>query len=336
MTTRIYFTKDVIPGMRLAVPAVGDDGTVLLAENTVLTSAHIDRLLRFGVRTVRVYANFNDIYADTLEIISDRFSNIRYFKEVPLPDMEQLAACAIEPMIESAGIINNLLRVRVEDDPIFKHSLNVAVISGMIAKWLGLDAKTTKEVILGALLHDIGKTQVPLEIINKPGHLSTEETLIIQLHPFKGAELLENSDRVSPNVVAAILQHHEKIDGSGYPYRLTGEQIQLPAKIIAVADIYDAMTSERTYNRKRTPFEVMEVVSQDMFNKLDVEVCTTFLRNVTDYFIGNIVQLSNGDIAEVIMRGNFQASRPLVRTDDGKIINLETEKGIAITALVHQ
>lgn len=131
----------------------------------------------------------------------------------------------------------------------------------------------------------------------------------------------------------SILQHHERMDGGGYPGRLCGDDIHDYPRIIAVADIYDAMTSERVYHSKDTPFTVVEMISKDAFGKLDPAVCTVFLNNVKDYFIGNLVELSDGRKAEVVFLGQYQAARPVVRTQSGEFLDLERRKDISIIDL---
>jgi len=223
--------------------------------------------------------------------------------------------------------------VQRRDDYTFHHSLDVAVLCGVVGRWLGYKGEELKDLVLAGLLHDIGKTQIPLEILRKPGKLTPEETKIMQLHTTRGYNLVKELD-LPAAVTYAVLQHHEREDGSGYPLQVTGDKIHPFAKLIAVIDIYDAMTCDKVYRKKVTPFEAVETITRDMYDKLDPNICAVFLNNVRDYFIGNTVLLSDGREAEVVYLGQYISSRPVVRTEDGLFIDLEQRKELSIVRLL--
>lgn len=237
-------------------------------------------------------------------------------------------------MVESIGVINHLHMVSRQGDYTLHHSVNVALICGVLGRWLGYNERELTDLVLSGLLHDIGKTQISLEILNKPGKLSEEEMNIMQTHPSVGYKMLRENTNLSANICYGVLQHHERLDGSGYPFKIQGNQIHKYAKIIAIADIYDAMTSNSAYRTKATPFSVVEVMTEEMFNKLDATICTVFLNNVRDYFVGNIVKLSDGRNVEVVYLGQSAGTRPTVRTQDNQFIDLERRKDIQIVDLV--
>jgi putative nucleotidyltransferase with HDIG domain len=247
--------------------------------------------------------------------------------------MKEVAESSIEPFIDTSGILNHLHSVRRQDDYTFHHSMNVAILCGVIGRWIGYRAEEFKDLVLAGLLHDIGKTQIPFEILKKPGRLSSEEMEIMQFHTTRGYNLIKELDLPRP-ILFAVLQHHERDDGSGYPLKVTGERVHPFAKIVAVADIYDAMTSDRVYKKKTTPFQAADAIFQEMYNKLDPNICTVFLNNVRDYFIGNVVELSDGRDAEVVYVREFPTVRPTVKTKDGEFIDLDKQKSISIVKLV--
>ena len=348
-----YSIDEAEPGMEIGRMVLTQDDKVILSEGTILTESMLQGLRFWNINTVfikellsstskidfsipetAVQKNFYAEYENTVNVVKNSFSKIRFFKDVPLADMQELASNSIEPLINSTGVINHLNMVRRQDDYTFHHSVNVAIISGLLGKWLGCSDSEMKDLVLAGLLHDIGKTQIPLEILNKPGKLATDEMKIMQQHTTRGYKLLQEKMELPDGVVHGILQHHERADGSGYPLAVQGCQIHKYAKIIAVADIYDAMTSDRVYHRKSTPFTVVEMIVEEMFNKLDPEIVTVFLNNVRDYFIGNIVELSDGRQAEVIYLGQFMAARPIVLTEDKEYIDLERDKTISIVKVV--
>ena len=348
-----YPLNEAKPGMEIGRMVLTQDDKVILSEGTILTESILQGLNFWNITTVfikealssepgidfsipetAVQKKFYADYDKTVSALKDSFTKIRFFKEVSLAAMQDLAGNAIEPLINSHGVINHMNLVRRQDDYTFHHSINVAIICGVLGKWLGYTGEEWKNLILAGLLHDIGKTQIPLEILNKPGKLLPEEMEIMQLHTTRGYKLLRDKSEIPIGVIHGILQHHERFDGSGYPLAVPGNQIHRYAKIIAIADIYDAMTSDRVYHRKSSPFAVVEMIVGEMFDKLDPEIVTIFLNNVRDYFIGNIVELSDSRQAEVIYLGQFMAARPIVVTEDKEYIDLERNKTLSIVKVI--
>lgn len=348
--TKRYWLDEVEPGMELSGSLVTENGKFALGEGTILTPNLIGRLRGWGVEYVEVRVvdetkerepvrlsalqkAVSENYNDTVSTLKRSFETVRFFKQVPLKEMKELADTTIEPFINTSGALNHLLVVHRKDDYTFHHSINVAVLCGILGRWLGYRGEELKEVVMAGLLHDIGKTQIPLEILRKPGALSETEMELMRLHTTRGYNLIKEMN-LPPTIAFAILQHHEREDGSGYPLKVTGERIHPIAKIVAVADIYDAITSETVYRKKRTPFEAVDALVKDMYNKLDPNICTVFLNNVRDYFVGNVVALSDGREAEVVYLGQFTSARPVVKTEDGEFIDLEQNKELSILELV--
>lgn len=347
---RRYLIDEVEPGMELSGSLVTDNGKFALGEGTLLTPNLIERLKGWGVECVEVrvtieggerepvrlseqQAAVSENYNETVSTLRRSFETVRFFKQVPLQEMRELADTALDSFINTSGALNHLLIVHRKDDYTFHHSINVAVLCGILGRWLGYRGEELRELVMAGLLHDIGKTQIPLEILRKPGMLTGAEMEVMRLHTTRGYNLVKDMG-LPAAVTFAILQHHEREDGSGYPLKVAGERIHPMAKIVAVADIYDAITSETVYRKKRTPFEAVEALMKDMYDKLDPNVCTAFLNNVRDYFIGNIVVLSDGREAEVVYLGQYTAARPVVKTTDGEFIDLEQKKELSICELV--
>jgi len=347
--------SSVVPGMQISKMILSGDGKILLEEGTVLTASLIDRLKFWGISFVDIREQaaapasaliyfdlpepeardeFRKGYQSTVAVLNQSFDAVRYSNEVQIKQMRELADESIDQLVTATGVISHLHMVHRPDDYTFHHSVNVSVISGLLGKWAGYTGENLKDLILAGLLHDIGKAQVPLEILNKPVGLSPEEMELMQSHASSGFQLLKKTGHVSNGVMLGVLQHHERMDGSGYPLGVAGEKIHPYARIIAVADIYDAVTSDRVYRRRETPFAVAEMLIGEMFNKLDPAICTTFLNNIRDYFVGNIVRLSDGREAKVVYLGKFMGARPVVQAENGEFIDLETCKEISIKELV--
>ncbi len=339
--------EDAKDGMELADIILADNGRIILSPGTLLTGLLIEKLKWWGISEVKIKLLSEDTeqvhsfdqafhrnYNSTVAEVRKAFQTIRYFKEISLEEMFQLQKKNIDPLLNSPGIISNLYKVRRIDDYTFHHSINVAVLSGILGRWLGYKGDDLNKLVLAGLLHDVGKTQIPLKILNKPGKLSAQEMNIMQLHTKQGYKLLSVVENLPQEILFVSLEHHERLDGSGYPLEIKSSKIHPYAKIIAVCDIYDAMTSDRVYKQKVTPFEVLETIAEDMYGRLDPEICTTFLKNVREYFIGNHILLNDGRKGRVIQSGLFLSSRPVVQTEDGEFIDMETNSGIKIIDVI--
>ena len=281
-----------------------------------------------------IQQNFLDGYSRNVNKVKNAFKSIHHLKQISGTEMFDLAKSNILPLINTSGAINHLQLLGGQDEYSLEHSLNVAIICGVLGRWLGYKDAELEQLILAGLLHDVGKIELPNELINKKNKLTTKEMNIMKLHTEIGGRLLKNSSDIPDNILSGVLQHHERMDGSGYPHHLKGNDIHPFAKIIAVADVYDALSSDCLYKRKANPFDLLETIHDDLFNKLDSTVCSVFMNHVKDYFNENIVELSNGKTAEVVKMGHFLNSRPMVKTNNGTFIDLEKEKNIKIVKLI--
>jgi putative nucleotidyltransferase with HDIG domain len=349
--TKHHLLSEVQPGMILARPVVSDDMSILLNENTVLTdsmlallktwniqSLYIKEIIRESGHNVYGFVSereaFAKKYTDIIRTLKDAFEKTRYFKEVPLGQIQELADQTIESLVDASGVISHLASVRATDDYTFRHSLNVGVIAGLLGKWLKVRGKVLREIVLAGLLHDIGKTQIPLQILNKPGQLSAEEMAVIKEHPTRGYNLIEDTDRIPQSVKLCVLQHHERLDGSGYPAALKDRDIADYARIIAVADMYDAMTSQRVYRGALTPFSVVAEVFGEMFARLDPAVALPFVSHVRDSLVGFMVRLSDGTEARVVYLDKDRPAQPVVKLAGGDYIDLEKRKDLTIIEVI--
>lgn len=347
--TKRYKIGDVKPGMELGGSLITENRKFALGEGTILTASLIERLKGWGVDVVDIRQTVDTSakeaplteaqeavssdYHDTVLSLKKSFETIRFSKQVPYKEMKELADTSLERFISTTGIFNHLQMVRRRDDYTFHHSVDVAVMCGVVGSWLGYRGDELKDLVLAGLLHDIGKTQIPLAILRKPAQLNPQEMEVMRLHTVRGYNITKDLG-LPAAVNYAILQHHEREDGSGYPLQVKGDKIHPFAKIVAIVDIYDAMTSDKVYRKKTTPFAAVETVMRDMYDKLDPNICTIFLNNVRDYFIGNVVLLSDGREAEVVYLGKSISARPVVKAEDGEFIDLEQRKGLSIIQVI--
>lgn len=339
------------PGMILGKPACREDGTVMLDEGHELTIGLLERLTSWGVRfldvretvsdadaptafianyqpVVEQYQAFAETYRDVIDTVSHVFEDARYFRKVPLAKFRELTKCSIMDLMNAPNTLSFIHLIYNENSPGYQHSLSVSVLSGVLARWMGYSETETEDIILAGLLHDIGKTQLPPEIADNQA-LTDDEMEVMRTHPTLGYKLLSELESFPLSILSAVLQHHERMDGTGYPLGLRGNQIHPYAQVIAVADAYDALTS-RTYLRRLTPFEAVAVLRTEMFEQLNPEICTVFLHNLRTYLIGQYVTLSDGRLAEVVFLGNDLVQLPVVRTMDGTFIDLAKDPSVYI------
>jgi putative nucleotidyltransferase with HDIG domain len=355
--------QDAEPGMILAYPVINLTGRVVLAEGTVLTEKIINRLQNWQIVAIdildtdelpsvpitektttsssekptisKLQENFGTSYAENIKEFGAIFEQVRYMTVIPITEMQKMAEKSFRKLSLQPCAVSLLYTAAADESRIVQHSLNVAVIAGALGHWLGLPIKSLHDLILSALLHDIGKTKAPLELINKKLYqLTTKEFEIIQRHTIEGYKLLNKKSYQLPfSVLAGVLQHHEWINGSGYPLKLTSEKIHLFAKIILVADVYETLTST-DFATRLNPFSAIGVMLEQSFHILDPKIANVFLTNTKSQLIGNNIRLSDGQVAAVISIGRDLAERPVVQTPAGKFINLESARHLYIEDVI--
>ena len=203
---------------------------------------------------------------------------------------------------------------RPMDEGLQRHSLNVALLNGMQAEWLKLPPDDVNTLVLAGLLHDIGKTMIPEEIVNAPRKLTDEELAVMRNHPIYSDQLL--TGKFDDNVRLAARHHHEKLNGTGYPDGVADEEIGFCARITAISDIYDAMVSARSYKGARLPLDVFDMLYQDEFDGLDRSLVITFLKNMRERYTHRHVVMSNGRRGEILYIPLNDADHPVIRQDD--------------------
>ena len=211
--------------------------------------------------------------------------------------------------------------MRSVEDSTYAHCLNVALISRAIGKWLHLSKADLDTLTMAGLLHDIGKAKIPEEILNKQGKLTDQEFDLIRSHAKVGHKILSQTN-LDSRIKLAALQHHERFDGSGYPRGLESDEIDFFASILAIADVYDAMTAARAYRAPKCAFQVIAAFEQDGFQKYNPNVIFTFLERVAGCYNNSRVLLSDGSAGRVVFLNKHKLSRPIIETDKGSLLDL--------------
>lgn len=282
--------------------------------------------------------------ADTVSVLEKSFNSIAInlnqtfyklgnYKENNMDEIRSIFKQLQDKMTDLNALINNIVFYGSGADSIYRHSINVAVLSNLLGRWLGLEDKKLLLLTYSGLLHDIGKTQIDSKILSNTNPLSDEELKKIKSHPLLGYNIVKDINFLDKSVAQGILVHHERDDGSGYPLGIQGDKISTFGKIIAIADVFDAINSNRSYRKKKLPFEALEIIKEESFGKLDYNYCNIFLHHMFSYYIGKDVILNNDKTAQIIQMDINNLDRPLILLEDN-FIKLSENKELNIKAFV--
>jgi len=248
----------------------------------------------------------------TRSYIDDMLAEAKMGKITDTQKARLLVAELASNIVENLDASMWLTQLKSRDEYTAIHSLNVCVLSLTFGRSLGLKGDELNELGLGALLHDIGKMQVPLEILNKPGKLTTEEFEIMKSHPQKGYEMLLSDDSLSSDVLSIVRSHHERLSGNGYPDKLSDSNISYYTKIVSITDVYDAITSDRVYHDGMTPHEALKRLYEWMPDNFDMKLMQAFIRTIGIYPVGSVVELKTGHIGLVVKLTDTHRLKPVV------------------------
>ncbi len=331
-------TDELVPGMKLGKNVYNEFGNVLLPEKVELTTRLIDLLMSWEIEYVIVEDEPDakirtrgtrqrfliQKYEDNVDEIVKLMEGIKGSKNLDFNVINEVTQEVMEfaSNMESIKLINEM---KSKDKYTYQHSLNVSVYAYLISKWLDYDPEKAKQISMASILHDVGKMKVPERILKKPGKLTEDEWKEVKRHPEYGYDLICNSNGFDKEIALAVLQHHERNDGSGYPFGLFRDNISESAKIIAVADTFDAITSDRVYDRRRTPFAAVEEIRNDAFRNLDPNIALMFYNKILNFFIGSKIMLSNGEIGDILLFNKENFNRPLVKLGS-KVVDLAKER----------
>lgn len=322
-------TSSLKPGMVVAktiVSSYDNSPLPLVTKGSVLTNCIIRRLEERSLSGCYIDTEFTKdiepgeiigqmLKKKALNGIKKVFDEVSVTRKISMDNLSLVTEIAKElvlQILESDEILIDFLDLQNYDDYTYRHSLSVAIFSVAIGHKLGYSTSLLMDLATGALLHDIGKTEISIDLINKPGRLTDEEYATIRLHPEMAVERLKSGHSISSFVLNGILSHHERFNGTGYPRGLSGTDIPVYGRILAVADVYDALTSVRPYRKAWFPDEAIEYLVKYRGIHFDPEIIDAFLKIVVPYPVGTMVELSNGCPA-IVIRNNENKMRPVVR-----------------------
>lgn len=330
---KIMQIDELSSGMIIKEDILSDQGNVLIHKDFKIHDQEKIKefLSKHGIYNKDILVQINE-EEESVEMLKQR--DIEKFKTT-FDESRNMMKTNVEKLVKGEnierekldGIINNFIgftektlnvfqlmqKVKDESEHIYTHLFDVMIVSYIIGNWMGLGQEQLDDLCVSALLSDIGKHQIDQELLDKAGKLDEKEELLLKKHVIHSFNMVRNSSFINDNIKNGILYHHERVDGSGYPKGLNGDQIPVFAKIIAIADIYTALIEERAYRSKLTPFIAMRIMESNYKEKLDIEILYIFLRKIGDKYLGSKVLLNNGEEAEIIFMPRVNIYRPIVK-----------------------
>lgn len=355
ITRRLVRTRQLQPGMKIDQAVVDKSGRNLVQRGSILDNYVIDSLLKMGV--MMVYIQSGEETAGDIEksispqarkqierLHTDDRSKVELSDSVKtrvaegiqfiysnteskeLADATNNIASNLMNAINSTDAIAvDISALKTSDEYTFKHSVDVATMSMILAKQQGLSQKQIYEIGVAGLLHDIGKTKISLDILNKPARLTDEEFAVMKQHPVFGYRMIKDRDEFSNEICMAVLQHHEKMNSKGYPVGFPSDKITQYARILTIADIYDALVTERPYKSAFSQREAVEMI-MSMTGELDLTAMKSFLESMILYPVDSIVELSNAEKAKVVKNNPHYILRPtVVGIKSGRVYDLSMD-----------
>jgi len=334
---RMIMLEDLKPGMILAEPVFGKFDLLYASSEEKLTEALISGLDRIDISYVFVqdeetesekmgynndvsedFTKARENYDEMLTLMGQIFNDFQFLDKKVLHQIQEPMDELIETVTNNTCMLLKLKKLFLKDEYTLTHSIHVSLLAAMIAKWNGLQKKDIYGIALAGLLHDLGKSKIPSSILNKPGKLELHELSVMKRHSEIGYEIARNQELFKQDVLRGIIEHHERLDGTGYPQGLKKDQIHPYAQIIAIADVYDAMTTERSYKNSESPFVAVTIIKDLSYKQhLHPGLVNRFLKNIYRLYIGSEVILNNGEVGEIIYINKFAPERPLLRVGNG-------------------
>jgi len=271
-------------------------------------------------------------YEGEVETLQIQFKQIEDHDTPDLDSMSENVRVLARSCRQMGGIISVIQNMKRMSDETYAHSLNVALICNAFSTWLGFNSVDRDIISLAGLLHDIGKIKVETEIMQKVEALSPQEMEMMKTHTTAGYAMLKDLE-MDDRIKQSALLHHERSDGSGYPFGYTQSNIEYFAQVVAVADVYDAMTSPRVYRDALNPFEVIAMFENDGLHKFNIQLMLTFLEYATNTYIASRVRLSNGQVGEIIYINPHDLSRPIVNVNK-QAVDLSRRRDLKIEAVI--
>ncbi|WP_278350987.1 HD-GYP domain-containing protein [Marinobacter nauticus] len=253
------------------------------------------------------------VHSQAQNLVGSFMNNVKIGGAIDVAPIHQLADELQNSVLRNANALSCLGRIREKDNYLLEHSVNLSVLMSLFGSYRKLAADILHQTIVGALLHDLGKILTPDEILHKPGRLTAEEFEVMKLHARHSRDILASTEGIGEITVITAAQHHEKLDGSGYPEGLKGDEITEYGRMVAITDVYDAITADRVYHKGLTPTQGLKKLLEWSGDHLDPTLVKQFIRCVGLYPIGSLVLLESGKLGVVIETNESDQRLPVVR-----------------------
>ena len=325
------------------------EGRLLMAKHTVLTEENISFIIFTGVPGIYIDEDFSEdaqaeevigteVRRAALRIVHDVFVRAADQETSEEKALSRIVDRITRDVISNEDVMDNLITIRTHDGYTYFHSVNVAVLAGVLGAKLGLNEEELHDLITAGFLHDVGKVFIDVDIINAPRKLTMDERTKMMDHPRMGYDFLKENYHFSNEVLETVYQHHEWFNGGGYPRRLEGKNILFLARILKVADVYDAMTGKRSYHDPYLPSDVLEYIMGRNGMEFDPIVVQLMSQELCVYPVGCEVELSNGERAIVLANRRGSIMRPRIKIrSTGEVIDLTEDRkawNLTITKLL--
>lgn len=318
-------------GMKFAVDIKSRDGSIIFSKGATITSSDKTLLNEIDIAGVYIESDFtHDVVLEDCMRLIDRTQSLSIVRHViSSPDtdalereLQQMMHNILQHLSSSELLLNGLYSMRDYDEYTYEHSLRVTVLSILLGNCLGLNEDDLRELGMAAMLHDLGKLVIPVETLNSTEMLSMRQFGYIRKHPIVGYNKVQQLKCYNERIGLAILQHHEHADGSGYPYGLRGDEISLYAKIICCADVYDALTSKRSYRNAWFPSQALDCMNTSMASQFDSKVLDVLNKTIIPYPEGSVVLLSTNELAVVIKSNKDKPTVRTISNGESRVVDL--------------
>lgn len=330
------------PGVELAKDLFSNGAQLLLPAATVISQEHLDYFAKRGITEVfvaedkkvkRSNKSFDDVYDESLLAVKSFLMETKLGQPLDSQEVNSTVDSLLNQVLDELNVFKGISVMKDKDEYLFTHSINVSILAMLVGRWMKLQEQQIRDLGICGLLHDIGKVFINDNILNKPERLNDEEYEEIKKHCTLGHDILMQQKWVSPEIAQAVLYHHERTDGSGYPTGVKNYGSNSYAAIVAVCDAFDAITSNRVYSKKRSPFTAADIIWEESFGKLNPAICEFFYSKITPFLIGSQVLLSNQLQGTVIFVDTIQPTRPIVKVGED-FYNLALNRSIHVLEVI--
>lgn len=338
-------------GMIIGKAVCTSDGSMLFTPGTAIEAKNLKHLLDAGIEFVEVKDGESGqseeselTRREVVLTIKDIFKDITLTNSLEQGTVKKTVNDILRRALKDRCVLLHLTEVRGLDSYVFTHSVNVCMLSLIIGLFLKLKKEQLKDLGLAALLHDVGRSKVPQNIMYKPSQLTVKEFEKVKKHTVYGYEMLKTCSQIPDTVALAAMQHHERLDGSGYPGGMRGEDVGLFARIVAVADVFDALLTDRPFRKAFFPHQAVEIIVNSS-GQFDPDILRVFVENVAIYPLGSVVFLNTGEIGVVVDMNKGRQTRPIIRimydSDSRKIefikeVDLSKSTEVYITKILRE